>query len=515
MNEETQAGEREQVDGTNLNDQMQLGEQTPREIAGSPSGSQASRSSSSRRENRIVELLENENTEHSGSDDNWMIGREFYQEDVAADIMDHPMFDDDRESVHSDIERDVVERESSSDGDNLHDLIDMEFIIAPHDEYDTSSDESIADGDGRDNEAQNYDITLPATHRYLGENLEESRGRQILVEGSIQTLHLFMIRNIVLLPGQVLPITTSNLNPRVHNLLKTCITNGSTLIGLMSDTSPDSIGTTADIRNYSNLSDEVKIIMEGRQRFKLISPQFDTAVEGTIRILPEVSLGRCFSCPPSWRKLLTHYTETPYKFIVSNQPKWLVRHHEANSLMRQIKEQIKNWYNGDTQKEANDFSYWVASNLPMSNHERMKILGFNCTEARLLWILNILKRCEFFGCSACKNVICHKKDVFPMSCSGPQNSFVNSHGYVHDTMTVRSTRGLIQEYEWSTEFSWFPGYAWRVACCENCGRHIGWCFKTKSDTKPKKFFGLSRASVRLQERGQNPEPMGLQEVEAM
>ena len=24
--------------------------------------------------------------------------------------------------------------------------------------------------------------------------------------------------------------------------------------------------------------------------------------------------------------------------------------------------------------------------------------------------------------------------------------------------------------------SWFPGYAWTIAVCSNCGNHLGWCF---------------------------------------
>lgn len=502
MNDKNRIDEHEDI----ISRPLPSDEQVLREVAGSPNGSQASRSSSSRREHRIVELLpEVENSDNSHRDDNWMIGAEFYDEDVVAENLDHQMSDDDR-SVQSEVERQVVEVDSSSgDDDDFEDLIDMGYVVAPNEEDQSSSDDSNEDDDGADNVAANYDTTLPASHRYLGDNLEESRGRRILVDDSITNLPLFNLRHIVLLPGQVLPITTANLNPRIHMLLKACITNESSLIGLMSEPRENLIGTTAEIRNYSNREDEVRIIMEGRQRFKLISPPFETAIEGTIRILPEISLGRPFPNIPSWRRFLIN-AETPRQFIVSKHPHWLLRRYEASYITRRIIDQTKSWYNGDPTRDPNDFSYWIASNLPMSNHERMKVLAFNCTEARLLWLLDMLERSEFFGCSVCKNVICHKKDVFPMSCSGPQNSFVNSNGYVHDTMTVRNARGLIQEYEWSTEFSWFPGYAWRITCCEHCGRHIGWCYRSiKPDTKPKKFFGLSRANVRLQSSGQMPE----------
>ncbi|MBT7232729.1 MAG: hypothetical protein HN861_06800 [Rhodospirillaceae bacterium] len=37
----------------------------------------------------------------------------------------------------------------------------------------------------------------------------------------------------------------------------------------------------------------------------------------------------------------------------------------------------------------------------------------------------------------------------------------------------------------STEFTWFPDYAWRIALCGSCGRHMGWQFLGDDD-----FFGL-------------------------
>lgn len=39
----------------------------------------------------------------------------------------------------------------------------------------------------------------------------------------------------------------------------------------------------------------------------------------------------------------------------------------------------------------------------------------------------------------------------------------------------------------SAQHSWFPGYAWRVAVCGGCGRHLGWEFE---DGAGDRFHGL-------------------------
>lgn len=485
-----------------------------RDSSSSPAGSQTSQSTSSKLSagRRVVELLQNARDidDDSQGDDNWIISQDFYQEDVAADNEDEVMSGDSDESAERHRVVPLSDAESTDDDEGGNEIEDddeanMGFELAPNEEDqiedDTSDEEHEEDTTGGD--AVDYDISIPVEHRYLGENLEESRGRRVLVENSVITLPLFNIRHIVLLPGQVLPIAQGGgLNSRIHMYLQSCISRGSCLIGWMSNPRENPYGTTAEIRSYT-LSDEeelIKIILEGRQRFRLVSPPFETAIEGLVTILPEVYLGKPYLEPQSWRKFQAR-EETAIKYVVSKHPKQFMRNHEAHSLARGIANQISAWCVNAPLRDPNVFSYWVASNLPISNSDRLKVLQFDHTEARLLWLLDSLKKIEYLGCSLCRNVITHKENVFLMSCSGPQNSFVNSNGYVHDTLTVREVapRSLIYQYRWSTECSWFPGYAWKIACCGQCSRHIGWCYKsTEPDTKPKKFWGLSRTSVRLQ-----------------
>ncbi|XP_027051393.1 protein cereblon-like isoform X1 [Pocillopora damicornis] len=54
--------------------------------------------------------------------------------------------------------------------------------------------------------------------------------------------------------------------------------------------------------------------------------------------------------------------------------------------------------------------------------------------------------------------------------------FKNPHGQHFELITVTSAniKSLGEAFE---EHSWFPGYAWRVAVCSQCGVHMGWSFE--------------------------------------
>ena len=524
MNDDGRGEEGQEKTSTDNNNQRRRGVSWD-ELADGPTGrspaeSQASQSSSTR---RIVELLPgmdlNNGNNRGGAAQNWCIGPEFFNMDLAGEheneveedddnviengADDYEWSDDGRDGIDDDEEVDEIEDDEQM-GDGFPDFELVDIVPYVYEEHVESSSEDEPDENGQ---VSNYDTTLPANHRYLGENLEESRGRQILVEGIETDLTLFNLDKfdqVVLLPGQTLPITTAFLNHRIHMQMRSCLTRGMTLIGIISDPRRNKIGTTADIRSYLNEGEDVKIIMEGRQRFELVSQPFDVVVIGKVKILPEISLGRPYPSIASWRRFLTQ-PQTAKKLIVSKHPSWFLKAHEANNIMKRVLDQIRDWMGGDITRNPNEFSYWVAANLPISNSDRLKMLTIDCIESRLLWLMELLVDRDHFGCSVCKNVICHKTDVFPMSCSGPQNSFVNPDGYVHDTLTVRKTRGLLQDGQWSNQYSWFPGYAWRTVSCSECSTHIGWCFKSsKAGVKPKKFYGLSRRNVRLLLKPQRP-----------
>ncbi|XP_067013845.2 protein cereblon [Anabrus simplex] len=52
----------------------------------------------------------------------------------------------------------------------------------------------------------------------------------------------------------------------------------------------------------------------------------------------------------------------------------------------------------------------------------------------------------------------------------------NPLGIQFKVVTVARARCAATE-EWHSEFSWFPGYAWKHCLCIHCGHHLGWIFE--------------------------------------
>lgn len=66
------------------------------------------------------------------------------------------------------------------------------------------------------------------------------------------------------------------------------------------------------------------------------------------------------------------------------------------------------------------------------------------------------------------------------------HTFANPHGFVYEIGCFREAPGCRTEGPLLTEFSWFAGYAWRIAVCRRCMNHLGWRFQNG----PTPFYGL-------------------------
>ena len=111
-------------------------------------------------------------------------------------------------------------------------------------------------------------------------------------------------------------------------------------------------------------------------------------------------------------------------------------------------------------------------------------------------------------CGHCQFPLCRARQVFTVpGAQGTTGAYVNPHGIVHETITVRTLDLAADEGDlWllggpEVQDSWFPGYAWTICNCGLCGFHLGWKFDWVGDdeamtaTRPAQFFGLRATQV--------------------
>ncbi|EPS57480.1 hypothetical protein M569_17337, partial [Genlisea aurea] len=92
--------------------------------------------------------------------------------------------------------------------------------------------------------------------------------------------------------------------------------------------------------------------------------------------------------------------------------------------------------------------------------------------------------------------VAKRSNMLVMSSDGPLGAYANPHGYVHEVMTLTETTGIAVVGRPVKEYSWFPGYAWSLTECTECGSHMGWHFAaTKAKMKPESFWGLRSSQV--------------------
>lgn len=85
-------------------------------------------------------------------------------------------------------------------------------------------------------------------------------------------------------------------------------------------------------------------------------------------------------------------------------------------------------------------------------------------------------QCKMLTCTQCTKVIGDTADIFSMSVEGPQGTFVNPGGYVHEMLTLSKASNLTYYVRPSTEHSWFPGQV-KVESCflSQCWNNLTSC----------------------------------------
>lgn len=141
-------------------------------------------------------------------------------------------------------------------------------------------------------------------------------------------------------------------------------------------------------------------------------------------------------------------------------------------------------------------SFYIGSKIPVSESTRQELLEIDGTSYRLRREIELLESFDCVRCNNCQTIIARRSDMLVMSTEGPLGAYVNPGGYVHEIMTFYKANSLALIGRPSKEYSWFPGYAWTIANCATCEKHMGWLFTaTNKKLKPRSFYGIRSSQV--------------------
>lgn len=100
-------------------------------------------------------------------------------------------------------------------------------------------------------------------------------------------------------------------------------------------------------------------------------------------------------------------------------------------------------------------------------------------------------------CAVCGTELASPKAIFRKGSDHLVQAHANPYGFIHEIVTVRAARNLLYAGPPTTEFTWFPGYAWETAYCAGCQSHVGWRYTaTRDEVEPPRFWGLLRKMIR-------------------
>jgi len=79
-------------------------------------------------------------------------------------------------------------------------------------------------------------------------------------------------------------------------------------------------------------------------------------------------------------------------------------------------------------------------------------------------------------CALCRHPVTHQDQRIAVN-GGHEHRCTNPGGYTFDIGCFHEAGGCITTGEATAAHTWFSGYAWRIAICASCDRHLGWRFQ--------------------------------------
>jgi hypothetical protein len=93
---------------------------------------------------------------------------------------------------------------------------------------------------------------------------------------------------------------------------------------------------------------------------------------------------------------------------------------------------------------------------------------------------------SFVYCGQCSHVISSIGERIEVGGSHEHN-FTNPYGYRFRVGCYRQALGCAISGDPTAADTWFPGFQWRYASCEECSQHLGWFF---ANDDGQSFYGL-------------------------
>ena len=307
------------------------------------------------------------------------------------------------------------------------------------------------------------------------------------------------------------------------------------------------------IANYHSASEEEALYLH--QRMRRSGGQFSVN-QSTVAVptfyveelrdssLPLPPLGRPFSSLPHQKRSHCQQQDVLLHSLsqITPIPEFVYKEFWPDRLVAQIRECMAGspTFSGCLEAlRASDIdpmntSFRMASNLPLTHDEKLKLLELYSTSERLRFIL---EKCQHICrheqrtepriyCKVCTVPLSRARHMFTLAgAEGTTGAYVNEHGCVHQTTTIRQLCDDEENLVYftggpETHDSWFPGYSWTIMSCRMCRCHLGWKFQAVSDgrddngnakedpNRPSAFFGLSAASISIVSPQRRPRNRG-------
>ncbi|MBI1422811.1 MAG: hypothetical protein GC149_05030 [Gammaproteobacteria bacterium] len=97
------------------------------------------------------------------------------------------------------------------------------------------------------------------------------------------------------------------------------------------------------------------------------------------------------------------------------------------------------------------------------------------------------KRQSALCCTQCRHQITDTAARLELA-GGHTHIFTNPGGFTYEIMLFEYA-DCVTHGPATTEYTWFPGFAWQLALCANCQAHLGWRYRRTGSAA---FYGLIR-----------------------